>query len=222
MPRETEDGTEDFNLAMKGKDLLDNGEYEKAIKLFRSLLDKDDSLVFVKNNLALAYYCNKELDLAIEISGEVLEEYPSNVHANCNMAIFCHEKEDEARMQEAVNKILRINHQGTRRRFHKICITFCELGMHQDAQRMLKQLSDLLRVRQEGAALSGGRTFQPGAVPFGAGLLEPGAQAGSPEHGGRILPQSLQPVHITGNAAAPAFISLPGSVRRDHTAHKHT
>ncbi|MFZ5974320.1 MAG: tetratricopeptide repeat protein [Bacillota bacterium] len=129
----------DFSLAMEGKDLLDNGEYDKAIELFQGLLEKDGTLVFVKNNLALAYYCNKELDRAIEISNEVLEEYPNNIHANCNMAIFCHERDDGERVREAVKKILRINTKDPEE-IHKVCITFCELGMHQDAQRMLKQL----------------------------------------------------------------------------------
>ncbi|NLT16271.1 MAG: tetratricopeptide repeat protein [Clostridiales bacterium] len=133
------DMPQDYSLAMKGKDLLDNGEYEKAIEMFSDLLKKDDSLVFVQNNLALAYYCNKDLDRAIEVSRKVLAECPNNIHANCNMAIFCREKEDEARVREAVRRILRINTKDPEE-IHKICITFCELGMHQDAQRMLKQL----------------------------------------------------------------------------------
>lgn len=133
------DPSQDFSLAMQGKDLLDNGEYEKAISLFNELLEKDDSLVFVKNNLALAHYCNKDLDRAIDVSDEVLSDYPNNIHANCNIAIFCHEKEDEGRVQEAVKRILRINTKDPEE-IHKVCITFCELGMHQDAQRMLKQL----------------------------------------------------------------------------------
>jgi tetratricopeptide (TPR) repeat protein len=129
----------DMSLAMKGKDLLDNGEYAEAIRLFTGLLERDPSLVFVRNNLALACYCNKELDRAIEITEEILGQHPHSLHANCNMAIFCHEKGDDARVAEAVGAIQRLTTEDPEE-IHKICITFCELGMHADAQRMLKQL----------------------------------------------------------------------------------
>jgi len=128
-----------LDLIERAWEAIDEDEIETAIALFNELLEKDDSLVFVKNNLALAHYCNKDLDRAIEVSGDVLDECPNNIHANCNMAIFSHEREDESHVQEAVKRIIRINTKDPEE-IHKVCITFCELGMHQDAQRMLKQL----------------------------------------------------------------------------------
>lgn len=125
-----------YNL---GKECIDQGDYEQAIKVFSKLVEQEESKAFVKNNLALAYYCNKDIDLAIQITQEVLEEYPDNLHANCNLAIFAHDLEKHDLAEQVIDTIKKLTPSDPED-IHKVCVTYCELSMHRDAINMLKQL----------------------------------------------------------------------------------
>lgn len=128
-----------YKMASKGKVLLDDGEYEKAARQLQKVLKLDPTLVFAKNNLALAYFCMSKLDRAIELSKEVLDVFPSNVHANCNMAIFLQEKGDSEGKQKYTNSILNLPTDDVED-LHKIAVTLCELKEHQKANIYLKML----------------------------------------------------------------------------------
>ncbi|WP_129721439.1 tetratricopeptide repeat protein [Xylanivirga thermophila] len=128
-----------YKMASKGKVLLDDGEYEKAARQLQKVLKLDPTLVFAKNNLALAYFCMSKLDRAIELSKEVLDVFPSNVHANCNMAIFLQEKGDSEGKQKYTNSILNLPTDDVED-LHKMAVTLCELKEHQKANIYLKML----------------------------------------------------------------------------------
>lgn len=128
-----------YKMASKGKVLLDDGEYEKAARQLQKVLKLDPTLVFAKNNLALAYFCMSKLDRAIELSKEVLDVFPSNVHANCNMAIFLQEKGDSEGKQKYTDSILNLPTDDVED-LHKIAVTLCELKEHQKANIYLKML----------------------------------------------------------------------------------
>ena len=81
------DRNKSMELATKGKELLDKGEYKLAVRELEKAARKDPSLIFARNNLALAYFCIDDLDRAIEVSLDILADYPFNVHANCNLAL---------------------------------------------------------------------------------------------------------------------------------------
>ena len=87
-----------FDLAGEGKRKLDMGEYSEAIKILASVDADHISMIFVKNNLALSYYCDKKIEKAIEITEEVLKLDSGNVHANCNMLLFHSEKKRQLAM----------------------------------------------------------------------------------------------------------------------------
>ncbi len=44
-------------IATKGKDLLDQGDYKRAVRELEKAIRKDPELIFARNNLALAYFC---------------------------------------------------------------------------------------------------------------------------------------------------------------------
>lgn len=128
-----------FDLAGEGKRKLDMGEYSEAINILTSVKADSVSMIFVKNNLALSYYCDKQIDKAIEITKEVLKIDPGNVHANCNMLLFYTEKNNEVNREQFIEKILTIKTENPED-LYKIAVTFCELKIHEKVIVYLKKL----------------------------------------------------------------------------------
>lgn len=128
-----------YDLAIEGKDLLDKGEYDEAIKCLEKVVDQEPDLVFVKNNLALAYFCIGKLEKAISISMDVLKEDPKNVHANCNLCLFYNEMDGAQDSEGFLQTILDFKSQEPEE-IHKIAVTLCELNKHEEANRALKVL----------------------------------------------------------------------------------
>ena len=128
-----------FDLAGEGKRKLDMGDYTEAIKILASVDADSVPMIFVKNNLALSYYCDKQIDKAIEVAKEVLKIDPGNVHANCNMVLFYHEKNDEVNQEKFTEKIVAIKTENPED-FYKIAVTFCELKKHEKVILYLKRL----------------------------------------------------------------------------------
>lgn len=128
-----------YKLANKGKDFLDMGDYSRAIRCLESVVKKDPSLIFARNNLALAYFCVGRLDDAIHVCQEVLKDQPQNVHANCNIAIFYREKGLEEESEKHLQAVLSMETNDPEE-IHKIAVTLCELKRHKEANKFLKRL----------------------------------------------------------------------------------
>ncbi|MGE5329703.1 MAG: tetratricopeptide repeat protein [Deltaproteobacteria bacterium] len=75
-------------LANKGKQLLEECKFDKAIRLLEKVILMDDELVIPRNNLSLAYYLNDEVEKAIDVSRKVVKIDKYNSYANCNLALF--------------------------------------------------------------------------------------------------------------------------------------
>ncbi|WAM31091.1 tetratricopeptide repeat protein [Caldicellulosiruptor naganoensis] len=75
-------------LLERGNFLLENGRYEDAVKYFKMILSKDDTIFAARNNLSLAYFYMGEIEKAIQEAKKVLEVDKYNVYANCNLAFF--------------------------------------------------------------------------------------------------------------------------------------
>lgn len=125
--------------AERGKYLLDCGEYKQAIKYLERSAEKNPALLFARNNLSLAYFCDDRLDEAIETTERVLEEDPGNIHASCNLAIFYNEKKDRDAVARAIDYILGLE-AAEADDLQKIAVTMCELGYHKQACGKLKEL----------------------------------------------------------------------------------
>ncbi|MGI6168205.1 MAG: tetratricopeptide repeat protein [Christensenellales bacterium] len=125
--------------AERGKFLLDCGEYKKAAKHLKSAVEKNPRLLFARNNLSLAYFCDDKLDLAIETTREVLQEDPDNIHASCNLAIFYNENHDMQALEQTIDYILGLQAEEADD-LQKIAVTLCELGFHEQACGKLEEL----------------------------------------------------------------------------------
>jgi tetratricopeptide (TPR) repeat protein len=67
-----------YKKAYEGKKHLDNAEFEKAVEVLESIEDDAEDISYAKNNLALAYYCLKDVDKAIDITSKVLKNNKNN------------------------------------------------------------------------------------------------------------------------------------------------
>ncbi|MGI6539108.1 MAG: tetratricopeptide repeat protein [Caldicoprobacterales bacterium] len=128
-----------MEMAAKGKDFLDKGDYKRAVMELEKATSLEPEFIFARNNLALAYFCLGKDDRAIDICLEILEKQPLNVHANCNAALFHFESGDKTKAAEYLEIIKQIKTDDPEE-LHKITITMCELGQHQNANMLLKRL----------------------------------------------------------------------------------
>ena len=67
------------------------GDYRRAVL---ELKDCQAGSCLACQKQLMAYFCIERLDKAIDICRAILEDFPSNAHANCNMALFLYEKGD--------------------------------------------------------------------------------------------------------------------------------
>ena len=125
--------------AAKGKDYLDKGDYKRAVRELEKVVRDEPGLVFARNNLALAYFCNGQLDKAIDTCYGILRDFPQNVHANCNAALFNYEKGDTANSDKYLKVILGLNVDDPEE-MHKIAVTLCELKQHERVHQLLRSL----------------------------------------------------------------------------------
>jgi tetratricopeptide (TPR) repeat protein len=128
-----------FSIAAKGKDFLDKGDYKRAVRELEKVARKEPSLTFARNNLALAYFCVGKLDKAIETCRSILAEYPLNIHANCNIALFLFEKGDIEASTQHIDTVLSMEVDDPEE-LHKIVVTLCETKQHKKVNLLLKKL----------------------------------------------------------------------------------
>ena len=128
-----------FTIATRGKDFLDKGDYKRAVRELEKVVKKEPDLIFARNNLALAYFCTGKLDKAIETCRSILAEYPFNVHANCNIALFLYEKGDLKASNKHIDTVLDLPVEDPEE-LYKIVVTLCEMKQHRKANQLLKQL----------------------------------------------------------------------------------
>ena len=133
------DRDKSMELASKGKDFLDKGDYKRAVRELEKAARQDSSLIFARNNLALAYFCTGKLNRAIEVSKDILNDDPFNIHANCNIALFLHEKGDNKASNRHMETVMSLNTEDPEE-MYKIAVTLCEMGKHRKVNRLLKKL----------------------------------------------------------------------------------
>ncbi|MBZ4665073.1 tetratricopeptide repeat protein [Mahella sp.] len=129
-----------YKRARIGKQLLDKGEYKKAINVFERIMEEDPTLLFVKNNLSLAYFCAGDIDKAVNIEKAVLSVQSDNIHANCNMALYYDDIGDQDSKEEYIKRITDLIDADDPDGLYKIGVTLCELRLHERALEVLKML----------------------------------------------------------------------------------
>ncbi|MEA4846384.1 MAG: hypothetical protein VB106_04025 [Clostridiaceae bacterium] len=128
-----------YKIEEEAIDHLEKKEYEKATQKFETVVQMLPNAVPARNNLSLAYYYLGLLDKAIELAREVLSYEETNVHANCNLAIF-YNKQGTASLVKKQLRIISKIRTDSEDYLYKIGDTYGSLGKHIDAYKTFKKL----------------------------------------------------------------------------------
>ncbi|MEG1547297.1 MAG: tetratricopeptide repeat protein [Clostridia bacterium] len=141
-----EDGTqEEINearlqhTAREGKELLERDDYVGAIKVFNALLKEAPDLSYARNNLALAYFCNRDFKSATEQVQLILADEQDNIQAHCNLAIFLRAVKDKEGVERETEFLCRAKTDDTDD-LNRMSITLMELGRFREAYPLIKRL----------------------------------------------------------------------------------
>lgn len=128
-----------YEEAYQGKQYLDKGDYKNAIIHLEKVVQRNEMMHSAMNNLALSYFFEGRKTEAVEMSKRVLSSQPLNLHACCNLALFCSDMNDHANAAvhlEKLNGMIDIEPED----MHKVALTYCELGYHQKAYQMFQKI----------------------------------------------------------------------------------
>ena len=125
------------DLADEGKYLIGICDFEGAIRVLKKIVEQGGDVLFAENNLALANFCNGDVDEAIRIAGSVLKKDPQNLHAICNLALFYHEKGIANPQNLYLSRMQSLTPADSDETL-KLLLTYCELGVHKKVTSMMK------------------------------------------------------------------------------------
>lgn len=128
-----------YKIEEEAIDHLEKREYEQATQKFETVVQMLPNAVPARNNLSLAYYYLGFFDKAIELAREVLVYEESNVHANCNLAIFYNKQGSTSWVEKQIRVIGKI-HTDNQEYLYKIGDTYGSLGRHADAYKTFRKL----------------------------------------------------------------------------------
>jgi len=126
-------------LSMDGKAALDAGDLDHAIDCLTKALEKDPNMLYVRNNLAVAYYCIGDMDKAWEQLDKVLAANPLDVHGRCNESMLCLAESDFDGAVEALQK-LRLERIEELDELFKYCLALADTGLDAELLQALKKI----------------------------------------------------------------------------------
>lgn len=126
-------------LSMDGKAALDAGDIDHAIDCLEKALEKDPDMLYVRNNLAVAYYCIGDMDRAWENLDKVLAANPLDVHGRCNESLLCIAENDREGAAEALKR-LRLERIEELDELFKYCLALADVGMDKELMQALKKI----------------------------------------------------------------------------------
>jgi tetratricopeptide (TPR) repeat protein len=123
----------------EARNLLESGEFPKAIEIFHEVIEEYPEYWSAYNNLALAYFYLGETVKAREILNDVIKQNPGNLHALCNALVFAHYQNHADEVQALKDVLERIHPIHFEHQF-KLGATFALIGEYELAYRWLKKL----------------------------------------------------------------------------------
>lgn len=130
---------EAMNACARGRQLLENGRMDEAVKLLSEAAKKQPEMHFVRSNLALAHFCKKDFRRAMETVRNVLSEVPDDVQAHCNLLLFLHAAKDDEGVEREMGFLKQASTEDPQD-WNRMAVVFMELGRMQDALSVLKKL----------------------------------------------------------------------------------
>jgi tetratricopeptide (TPR) repeat protein len=123
----------------KARELLESGNFGKAVEILEEMIKNYPDYWSAYNNLALGYFYLGDMDKAAGVLEDLLKKNPGNLHALCNIAVFLyHQRRDEEldELLEGLTKVqpILIEHQ------YKLGATFALLGQYEQSYMWLNKL----------------------------------------------------------------------------------
>ena len=126
----------------QARNLLESGQFPKAIEVLNSIIENYPEYWSAYNNLSLAYFYLGKEKKAYTILKDVLEKNPGNLHAMCNLLVFAYYHQDKTEIDRLVAvlekvKPLSADHQ------YKLGTTFALIKEYELAYSWLRKLQKL-------------------------------------------------------------------------------
>ncbi|MFC0613439.1 tetratricopeptide repeat protein [Scopulibacillus daqui] len=84
----------------KGRQALEHGQFDKAVRCFKKVIEDQPLFWAAYNNLAIAYFSQGRVEEAYETLYQVLRQDIGNVHALCNLATFSYQLNDAKKLNQ--------------------------------------------------------------------------------------------------------------------------
>ncbi|WP_421381335.1 tetratricopeptide repeat protein [Bacillus salacetis] len=123
----------------KARNLLESGNFQKAVDLLEQVIQDYPEYWSAYNNLALAHFYLGNTEKAAATLEEVLEKNPGNLHALCNTAVFYFYQQRHEELQELMEGLEKIRPFHFEQRY-KLGATFALIGRNEKAYEWLKSL----------------------------------------------------------------------------------
>lgn len=134
---------EAMDAANEGKERLEQNDHQGAVETLEKAVAAYPSLSFLRNNLALSYFCARRFEDAAREVEKILEEEPRNIQAHCNRALFCNAVSDDAGV-ERETEFIKSAYTDDADDLNRMAVTLLELGRFQDAKPLLSRLFGML------------------------------------------------------------------------------
>jgi tetratricopeptide (TPR) repeat protein len=112
--------------------LMEEGNFLEASKTLKKSIKEYPDFTAAKNNLALAYFYMDQMDEAMQMIEEVLEEDPGNIHGLCNLAILYQQLDSKTELEKLMNLLKKLMPMQLEHSF-KLATTMGILGDHATA-----------------------------------------------------------------------------------------
>lgn len=121
------------------RELLEAGNFVKAVEKIEELIDLYPEFWSAYNNLALAYFYVGKTEKAFETLDRVLDKNPGNLHALCNGMVFYHYQMEQDKLDEVFAVLKKVRPILDEHRL-KLGATFALTGYYEEAYIWLRQL----------------------------------------------------------------------------------
>ncbi len=127
-----------MNLINRGRYYIEVGRYNKAIRLYSLMYNFVEKSSINKNNLALAYFYNKQAEKAIRLTKEVIKQNKYDISANCNLALFYSKLRRKVLLNGHMPNLDKIN-PSMPEEYLKLISTLCECKEHERVIATIKR-----------------------------------------------------------------------------------
>ena len=140
LPKEEWDTMQACTLS---RQLIELGRAKEAVEMMEARVRERSDVAFLRNHLALAYFCNKNYGEAMREVSDVLEVLPNDVQANSNLLLFRYAARDHEGVEKCLQFLDTVETDDPND-WNRLAVVFMETGRMKEAMQMLKKLQRLL------------------------------------------------------------------------------